>query len=97
MLEAGPNEDTSLQRLAAACSLPARQLSTRFKNTTGKTLRRYAAEIRVRKAMALLTDPRLLIKQVAYGAGFQNAAAFTAAFRKEVGLTPEEFRRQRSR
>lgn len=97
MLEAGPDEDTSLRCLAAACSLPARQLSTRFKNTTGKTLRRYAAEIRVRKAMALLTDPRLLIKQVAYGAGFQNAAAFTAAFRKEVGLTPEEFRRQRSR
>ncbi|WP_027897446.1 helix-turn-helix domain-containing protein [Zestomonas thermotolerans] len=97
MLEAGPDEDTSLRRLATACSLPARQLSTRFKNTTGKTLRRYAAEIRIRKAMVLLTDPRLLIKQVAYGAGFQNAAAFTAAFRKEVGLTPEEFRRQRSR
>ena len=47
--------------------------------------------------MTLLSDQRLLIKQVAYGAGFQNAAAFTAAFRKEVGLTPEEFRRQRSR
>lgn len=47
--------------------------------------------------MALLTSPDLLIKQVAYGAGFQNAAAFTAAFRKEVGLTPEEFRRQRIR
>ncbi|HBO4965635.1 helix-turn-helix domain-containing protein [Pseudomonas aeruginosa] len=97
MLETSPDGDISLQGLAAACSLPVRQLSTRFKNTTGKTLRRYAAEIRVRKAMALLTDPRLLIKQVAYGAGFQNAAAFTAAFRKEVGLTPEEFRRRRSR
>ena len=97
MLEAGLEGDTSLRHLAAACSLPVRQLSTRLKNTTGKTLRRYAAEIRVRKAMTLLSDQRLLIKQVAYGAGFQNAAAFTAAFRKEVGLTPEEFRRQRSR
>lgn len=94
MLEPGLDEDTSLQRLAAACSLPARQLSSRFKSTTGKTLRRYAAEIRLKKAIALLADQQLLIKQVAYSAGFQNAAAFTAAFRKEMGVTPEEFRRQ---
>jgi AraC family transcriptional regulator len=96
ILEAGPNEDTSLHRLADACALSARKLSTCFRNTTGKTLRRYAAEIRIRKAIALLADQHLLIKQVAYASGFQNAAAFTAAFRKEVGLTPEEFRRQRS-
>lgn len=95
--DAVPTEDTSLHRLATACGLPVRTLSARFRNTTGKTLRRYAAEVRIKKSMALLTSPDLLIKQVAYGAGFQNAAAFTAAFRKEVGLTPEEFRRQRIR
>lgn len=96
ILEAGPEEDISLSRLAAICGLPARKLSTLLKNTTGKTLRHYAAEVRMEKAMALLTDQRLLIKQVAYQSGFQNAAAFTAAFRKALGKTPEEFRRQRS-
>ncbi|PWU31184.1 AraC family transcriptional regulator [Pseudomonas sp. RW407] len=96
MLEYGSAEDASLHRLADACSLPVRKLSAYFKHTTGKTLRCYAAEIRIRKAMVLLADRHLLIKQVAHGAGFQNAAAFTAAFRKEVGMTPEEFRHQRS-
>lgn len=95
LLEAGPEEAASLQQLAAVCAMPARKLSSHFKNTTGKTLRQYAAEARVRKAKALLADPQLLVKQVAYQAGFQNAAAFTAAFRKTVGVTPEEFRRQR--
>lgn len=93
--EAGEDESRSLRRLAQACDLPIRTLSSRFKNTTGVTLRHYAAQLRLEKAMALLANPRLLVKQVAYQAGFNNAAAFSAAFRKEVGITPEEFRRQR--
>jgi AraC family transcriptional regulator len=95
LLDAGPEESLSLEHLANACALPVRKLSNYFKNTTGKTLRRYAAENRLEKAIALLADPQLLVKQVAYQAGFQNPAAFTAAFRKAVGMTPEEFRRQR--
>jgi len=47
-------------------------------------------------AFQLLANRHLLIEQVAYGAGFQNAAAFTAAFRIEAGLIAEEFRRQRN-
>ncbi|GLK88670.1 helix-turn-helix domain-containing protein [Pseudomonas turukhanskensis] len=95
MLNEGEDENRSLRRLAQACELPVRTLSTRFKNTTGMTLRHYAAQLRLEKAMALLANPRLLVKQVAYQAGFNNAAAFGAAFRKELGVTPEEFRRQR--
>jgi AraC family transcriptional regulator len=96
LLDAGPEQAISLEHLANACALSVRKLSSYFKNTTGKTLRRYASESRVEKAMALLDDPKLLVKQVAYQAGFQNPAAFTAAFRKAVGVTPEEFRRHRS-
>jgi AraC family transcriptional regulator len=92
---ANEDEGHSLRDLAQACDLPVRTLSSRFKNTTGTTLRHYAAQLRLEKAMALLADPRLLVKQVAYQAGFNNAAAFSAAFRKELGVTPEEFRRQR--
>ncbi|MDE1164364.1 MAG: helix-turn-helix domain-containing protein [Pseudomonas sp.] len=87
----------ALQRLAQACDMPLRALSSRCKNTTGMTLRRYAAHCRLQTAMALLADRTLLVKQVAYQAGFNNAAAFGAAFRKELGVTPEAFRRQRLR
>ncbi|OOQ44888.1 AraC family transcriptional regulator [Pseudomonas fluorescens] len=97
LLDTTSDEGHSLRHLAQACELPLRTLSSRCKNTTGMTLRQYAAQHRLRKAMALLADPRLLIKQVAYQAGFNNAAAFSAAFRKELGLTPEEFRHQRQR
>jgi AraC family transcriptional regulator len=97
LLDTTSDEGHSLRHLAHACELPLRTLSSRCKNTTGMTLRQYAAQHRLQKAMALLADPRLMIKQVAYQAGFHNAAAFSAAFRKELGVTPEEFRHQRQR
>ncbi|WP_458729554.1 helix-turn-helix domain-containing protein [Pseudomonas brenneri] len=97
LLDSASDEGRSLGHLAMACELPLRTLSSRCKNTTGMTLRQYAAQSRLQKAVALLADPRLLIKQVAYQAGFNNAAAFSAAFRKELGVTPEEFRQQRQR
>ena len=97
LLDSASDEGRSLGHLAMACELPLRTLSSRCKNTTGMTLRQYAAQSRLQKAVALLADPRLLIKQVAYQAGFNNAAAFSATFRKELGVTPEEFRQQRQR
>lgn len=95
MFEAGPGVDCSLGALALACNMPARKLSQQFRNTTGLTLRQYAAQARIRKAKSLLLNPNILIKQVAYHTGFQNPASFTAAFRKEVGVTPEIFRSSR--
>jgi AraC family transcriptional regulator len=89
-----PEQALSLDYLARECGMPPRKLSIYFRNTVGKTLRRFAAETRLRKAMLLLQDPRLLIKQVAYQSGFQNAASFSAAFRKVSGMTPEAYRRR---
>ncbi|TDV72591.1 AraC family transcriptional regulator [Pseudomonas sp. LP_7_YM] len=92
VLNAAVLQQPSLHDMAQLCELSVRRLSQCFKNTTGLTLRRYAAQARINRAKALLSDPRWLVKQVAYQSGFQNAAAFTAAFRKETGLTPEQFR-----
>lgn len=82
----------SLAALAATCQLPARELSTLFKATTGQTLRSYVASTHIARAKLLLADGELLIKQVAYSSGFRNAAAFGDAFRKATGLTPVQYR-----
>lgn len=92
MIESSVGMGPSLLELANACHLQPRQLSEKFKNTTGVTLRQFVAESRINKARTLLHDDHLLIKEVAYICGFQNAAAFTAAFRKATTMTPQEFR-----
>jgi AraC family transcriptional regulator len=82
----------SLAALAATCRLPARELSTMFKATTGQTLRSYVAATHIARAKLLLADGDLMIKQVAFRSGFRSAAAFGEAFRRATGLTPMQFR-----
>ena len=84
----------SLAALAATCSLPARELSTMFKASTGQTLRSYVASTHIARAKLLLADGELLIKQVAYRSGFRSAAAFGDAFRRATGLTPVQYRQR---
>lgn len=93
MVEApGQPTDPSLASLAAACGLPSRELSVMFKRTTGQTLRSYVAATHIARAKLLLSDPDLLIKQVAFHSGFHSAAAFGEAFRHATGLTPLQYR-----
>lgn len=93
LIDSSTGEGPSLEDFAEACNIPARQLSVMFKTMTGTTLRHYVATARLKKARKLLSDPRLMVKQVAYRCGFKSAAAFSAAFRKETGFTPQEFRK----
>ena len=50
-------------------------------------------EMRRELALRYLEDARLSISQVAWLLGFQEAGAFTHAFRRWTGQTPSEMRR----
>lgn len=96
LIDASDSPDAlSLAGLAQACDMPARTLSTLFKNTTGRTLRQHVADAHIQRAKLLLGDEALLIKQIAYRSGFRSAAAFGEAFRRATGLTPLQYRQQR--
>lgn len=94
LLNAFADRTPSLNEMAAECGVPPRDLSTMMKRATGMTMRSYVASERVNKAKAMLADKRHLIKQVAYSCGFGSPAAFTAAFRRQTGQTPHEYRMQ---
>jgi AraC family transcriptional regulator len=82
----------TISELARACGMGGRQLAHAYRSATGVTLRSFIARSRLDRAKMLLCDSHVLIKQIAYDAGFRSAAAFTAAFHKATGLTPVEFR-----
>ncbi|NVJ71645.1 MAG: helix-turn-helix transcriptional regulator [Alphaproteobacteria bacterium] len=46
-----------------------------------------------RAAFYLVASPDMPVQVVAYQCGYKNAAAFTRAFREEMGCTPSEYRR----
>ena len=46
------------------------------------------------RAMALLKETHLRIKQVSYAVGYRNVSNFNHDFRKFTGLSPHEYRKQ---
>jgi AraC-like DNA-binding protein len=83
--------------LAALIHVSARQLERRFRQATGLTPSRYIARCRVAEACRRLRDTDEPIGRIAIAVGFYDQSAFTKVFRRQIGLTPLQFRRSRSR
>jgi AraC family transcriptional regulator len=85
--------DINLTDLARECGVSVRHLSRMFIEATGVTPAVYVANVRIQKAKTALTDGVMPIKQIAHNCGFRSVSAFTAAFRRETGVTPGNYRR----
>ncbi len=89
------NHDATLSNteLAAVFGYHPFYLSQMLKAKTGLTLRQYVAAYRFRLAKSLLVNTDLPVAEIAERTGFADASYFTKSFRKEVGQTPKEYRK----
>lgn len=54
----------------------------------------YYQELKIRKAMDLLTNTAIPIKEVAYQLDYESPAYFSARFKKQTGKSPVEYREE---
>lgn len=69
-------------------------LFTLFKEHLNTSPQRFLAMSRIRNACELLTNTDLPINTIASSCGYQNPFAFSRAFKKEMAITPSEYRRK---
>ena len=67
-------------------------LSTLFKKRTGKKFVDYLNQIRISKSIELLTNTDKKMYQIARLVGYDNTKYFFRIFKKQIGITPEEYR-----
>jgi len=84
---------TTAGEVAEYMGLSARQLSRIFERETGMTLGEYIADARQKKNRTLLMDPELTIADIAGQMHYNDASAFTRAFKRIEGVTPNQFRK----
>ncbi|MDI9871142.1 helix-turn-helix domain-containing protein [Flectobacillus roseus] len=82
----------SVHAIASELHTSARYLSDLLKQETGKTALEHIHIFLIDEAKNLLLGTDNTIAETAYQLGFENPPYFSRLFKKEVGLTPVEFR-----
>lgn len=85
--------DISLEQCADLAGTTPYTLSKYFKQITGVNFIDYLTELRIEKAKALLAETDLRINDIAVRVGYQQRY-FNRIFKKQVGMTPGQFREQ---
>ena len=88
-------EDFNLDRLAAQAGLSKFYFNRLFKSAMGMSPSRHHINLRMNEARRLLRETRKSVVEVALDVGYANPSHFAQLFRRETGLSPSDYRRQR--
>jgi len=86
-------EPIPVATMAASARLSRFHFCRAFRQSFGVSPHRYHLQRRVERAKTLLGRAGIAVTDIAFDVGYQELSAFTAAFRRLVGLTPTAYRR----
>jgi two-component system response regulator YesN len=89
--------DLLVEIIAADAGLSESYLCTVFKQACGITVKDHLTQVRIERAKLLLRDGRDKLQAVALQVGFRDANYFSTVFKREVGITPREYRERSQR
>lgn len=90
-------DDISVSAIASRLNLGEQTFRRRFVAETGKQPKTFVMAIQMEMAARMLTsDASLPVAEVARACGFDDASAFSHAFKKAYSCSPTQFRQKRA-
>lgn len=96
LLHNAPAHGWTLDGLAVHAGTSRSVLAERFVHFIGRPPMQYLRHLRMQWASRMLAEDNTKVVSVAAAVGFKSEAAFSRAFKKCVGLSPDEWRRRRA-
>ena len=87
-------EDIYVELLAEKLNLTSNYISAYFKDKVGINLNEYINNFRIRKSIVLLETTSEKVKDISEKVGFSNVNTFIRVFKKHIGTTPVDYKRQ---
>jgi transcriptional regulator GlxA family with amidase domain len=81
-----------LDDVARRLATSRRQLQRAFAEAGDTSFRTHVAKVRMRRALELLREGRLPVRDVAHNVGYRQPAQFAKTFRRHHGAPPSSFR-----
>ncbi|MCM1040258.1 MAG: response regulator [Ruminococcus sp.] len=86
------NKDISLDDVSRAVNISPYYFSKIFKEGTGENFIEYLTNIRIEKAKELLSTTEYSMKEICSMCGYADPNYFSRSFKKNVGVTPTEYK-----
>ncbi|MBR5559883.1 MAG: helix-turn-helix transcriptional regulator [Clostridia bacterium] len=86
--------DLSLTQLSEYVYVNPSTLSSEFNAEVGMSLSEYVTALRIRRAQQLLREGEAAIPDIAQQAGFSSAKYFREIFKRQTGLSPQQYRNE---
>lgn len=87
------DERLTLTSLGRALGASPFQICRQFRAATGASVHGYLTDLRLRRALERVAEPKSDLAAVAVDLGFASHSHFTTVFRSRFGVTPSGFRR----
>ncbi len=84
----------TIDDIAAAGTVCRSKCYELFNKYVGQTPNNYLFQYRIQKGREMLRETKRPICEIAIACGFQTASYFSYVFRKEMGIIPQDFRKQ---
>ena len=86
--------DIDIDTIAKRFALSPRTLNRRFKQVTGKSPKNYLQNLRIEEARHLLESTGLTLEDIVERVGYRDLSSFRRLFKRELELSPHEYRQQ---
>jgi AraC family transcriptional regulator len=94
---AEPREPLTLAELAELCRMSVRQLTRGFRTSWGCSVTDHLGQVRIDTAKRRLASSEESIATIATSLGYASQSSFTFAFRRAMGIAPNEYRKRSGR
>jgi AraC-like DNA-binding protein len=93
-LESNYQEPINRDQLATIAHMSKRTFARSFQAAMGNSPIAHLIQLRVNRGASLLRRTELTVTEIAFQVGFSDSNYFTRQFRKLIGVTPGQYRRQ---
>ncbi len=94
MIQQNINKRISIEDLAANACLTKSYLIRTFRQTLGISPLQYINHKKIQHAQTLLLGSEMSIQEIAHAVGMDDSSYFIRLFKKQIGFTPQEYRKR---
>jgi AraC-like DNA-binding protein len=85
--------EVDIETVCSNAFISVSSLQRAFAKYFGMSPKQYLIQLRMNRALELLTENKLSVKEISFACGFTNEKYFSRAFKKKYGYPPSQFRK----